>query len=193
MKLFKTIFVLSILLIGHSCASEHLIIQHDKKQLIQKYSRTYFILHKKYEWLNHDIYNTVSENLDLYKLPLNEKLYLLKTLIALIDKESTGKHYATGKLCNVYLFKNGKTVLEQHRARGLMQVMVYNTTLKSTEVLKLYNIETNIYWGVKTFMKGYYQSKGDIEVSLKNYNSGINSDHFNWRYINSIIDDVSEM
>ena len=47
-----------------------------------------------------------------------EKLNLVKTIVVLIDKESTGRKYAVGRLCKVYLIKNDKIVIGHHRARG---------------------------------------------------------------------------
>ena len=193
MKLIKTIILLLIISVSHGCISKFNIKEYQKIVHQQNIDKLFTVLALKYKWLDIKLYNIVLGNLRLYKLERSEELKLINTIVALMDEESWHGKYFTGITCKVLLLRNGKYVYEYHRARGWMQVMIYNTTLKPHEYMKLYNPYINIYWGVNIFMKGYYKSGGNIQVTLKNYNSGMNSDHFNWKYINNIISNTKDV
>jgi len=191
MKLIKQLILTITLLSIYSCTLDY--YAKPKVTYETRYNNLYNQLKLEHKWLNQSIYNKISKNLNLYNITDNdEKLYLMNTLVWLIDKESLHGTRFTGILCKVYLHRNGIEVIEYHRARGYMQVMIYNTTLTDEEEYKLYDLDINLYWGIKTFMRGYIRANRNIEITLKNYNSGENSDYFNWDYINYIIDNSNK-
>jgi soluble lytic murein transglycosylase-like protein len=99
-------------------------------------------------------------------------------LASLIDRESKGRKYASGP--KVRINYKGERIVT--RAIGLTQLIPEYHGRRCN----LYRIECNIKTGASYLSWCISQAKGNIEVGLKNYNSGPNSKYYYWDYIDEV-------
>lgn len=142
-------------------------------------------LRKKYKWYTDRIFKAVYRETENYYEKDTVTFYKMVSVIyALIDAESRGKIKATGPTVGVYLNRRGKLVKEYHKARGLMQVMSFNA--EDLKPYQLYSVNHNIRSGMRVFIRSMQAGNRSLRETLKNYNSGINSDYYNEPYIEKI-------
>ncbi|MCG8407113.1 MAG: transglycosylase SLT domain-containing protein, partial [Phycisphaerales bacterium] len=135
------------------------------------------VLFKQYTWMNKYYFDLIYTKSKKYQL--NPFL-----TAAVIQAESTGKQYATGKRVVVCVKAIGRKCLKRKatRARGLMQVLpvFYH---KNKPVKTLYLPHINIEKGTRILSFCQRKARGNLTVTLKNYNSGHNSSYYNRPYI----------
>jgi hypothetical protein len=124
----------------------------------------YIKLQNKYHWLTPQLYKIIKYNCDKYKLKP-------ALVAAIIQNESEGKNI---------IAKNKSDI-------GYMQVNK-NYHLKKGESPKvLLNPIINIERGCGYLSYCKLKAHGNLKVTLKNYNSGVNGHYYRWAYINRII------
>jgi len=116
-----------------------------------------------YSWLTPEIYRNIKINCNRYRL--NPKF-----VCSLIQYESNGNPYA----------------ISRSNARGLMQVMA-KYHYRNRNPKDLFNVRINIKLGCRILRNYMNLAKGNLIITLKNYNSGPNSRFYNWPYIRRIL------
>lgn len=129
---------------------------------------------KKYSWYSDQIYQEVLKNCNVHPF----------VVFALIEVESNGRIFATGKPVKVYLYRNNKIVSEVHRAVGLMQVMSFHSSKQD-----LYDVRTNIQEGCK-ILNECIKIKSNFQEALSCYSMGKNSRYYNKEYVKKILSKV---
>lgn len=193
-KIIISVFAVAVIL--------HLIgVEVEKFEKVEALNETYkpieyrsvmqSVLKEKYDWYSDRIFDAVYNELKKYYAKDSFDFYKMVGLVhALINAESNGRVRATGPKVSVLIYRNNVLVRENHRARGLMQVMSFHADhLKPRQ---LYKVENNIEHGVRVLLDGMKKAKGSIRIALKNYNSGINSSYYNEPYIKEITQNYQE-
>jgi soluble lytic murein transglycosylase-like protein len=116
----------------------------------------------QYNWLDEDTYHIAVEQARHHRL--NPSLVL-----AVIDAESRGNPRAVSKA----------------KARGLMQVMAKHWY--DGDPMDLHIPRVNIQRGCAVLRWAYDLAKGDIVLTLRNYERGPRGRGINWTYTNKIL------
>lgn len=133
----------------------------------QKIDYEYIKLSKQYKWINHFVYDIISENARNYNLDK-------KLICALIQEES-------GTYCNNNLRKM-KKVISYAGAIGIMQVMPFHFDNPTKGKVLRFNIAKGCWYVKKSLQK----AKGNIREACRFYNAGLNSvrkEYKGWAYV----------
>jgi len=121
----------------------------------------YIRLHSYYKWMTFKIFNSMYYWCDKYKVSIDD-------LVGLAHDESRGDPNA----------------ISIASARGILQVMPFHYNGDPND---LFNIDLNIKLGTSYYKFCLDHCKGDLECTIKSYNSGHNYKEFNnWNYLRSI-------
>ncbi|MEM5803939.1 MAG: lytic transglycosylase domain-containing protein [Candidatus Aenigmatarchaeota archaeon] len=140
----------------------------NRKILLKKVTKD--VLKREFKWFNENYYYWIKRYCNMHVI----------FVFSLIEAESGGYKYAIGKEVDVELYIDNKLTKIRSRAIGLMQVLNFYDNEKD-----LFNPKNNIEWGCNILNKCIIDNNNLNDV-LKCYNSGQNSNYYNWKYINKI-------
>jgi soluble lytic murein transglycosylase-like protein len=117
----------------------------------------------KFKWLNPSLYQII--NSEAKKNGLDPAL-----VCAIIQNESAGNIYAVSKTGDY----------------GLMQLNSRHWLRRGETMKDLFNPRLNIRRGCAWLRICKQAARGNLTVTIKNYNAGINGKKYRWAYINRI-------
>lgn len=134
---------------------------------------------KTFPWYTNKVFDAAYKESKI--LPIRDAAFFV---MCVIDAETggTGKPTARGKRIKIKYRKKWIRT----RAIGLMQI-IPEYWVKKKDKHRLVEPQFNIHVGVKALKEFHHMAKGNLKVTLKNYNSGPHKRYYNWKYIDAIL------